>query len=69
MSNTDLLPAPEEASERDRQRLDQVRRNVRIRRQYPPLRDEHGREKALQILSDRHDVTPGTARRIIYRQR
>jgi len=65
----DTLPIPDAASERDAQRIRQVNRNVAIRRSYPELRDEYGRDKALEILADRHNVSPGTARRIVYKQR
>jgi len=65
----DTLPIPDAASEQDAKRIKHVNRNLQIRRSYPNLRDEHGRDQALQILSDRHDVSPGTARRIVYGQR
>lgn len=55
-------------SEQDRRRIDQVRRNARIRHSYPDLRDEHGRDEALQILSERYSVSPSTARLIVYEQ-
>jgi len=65
----DTLPIPEAASEQDAKRIEQVNRNLRIRAEYPKLRDEHGRQRAWEILGNRHGVSPSTARLIVYRQR
>ena len=65
----DTLDIPEGASEKDRQRIKQVNRNLRIRAAYDDLRDEYGRDEALQILSSRHNLEPTTVKAILYGQR
>lgn len=63
------LPVPPEASEKDRQRIEQVNRNIRIRRAYPSLRDDCGRREAFKRLAERHNVEPTTVKAIVYKQR
>ena len=63
------ITPPKEASDKDRQRIRQVNRNVLIRRAYPDLRDEHDRQEAWEILAERHNVSPSTVRLIVYGQR
>jgi len=63
------LDIPDEASEQDARRIKQVNRNLRIREEYPSLRDKHGRQRAWEILGDRYSVSSSTARLIVYRQR
>jgi hypothetical protein len=65
----DTLPIPDTASEQDRRRIEHVNRNLRIRSAYPDLRDEHGRQRAFELLAERHGVSPGTVRRVVYGQR
>ena len=63
------LPIPENASEKDRQRIEQVNRNLQIRQAYDDLRDEHGRQAAFRLLGDEHDLQPSTVKAIVYGQR
>lgn len=67
--NGGTLPVPAEASEKDRQRIQQVNRNIQIRRAYPDLRDEHGRNEAFRKLARRYNVEPPTVKAIVYEQR
>lgn len=66
---SDPLPIPDEASEKDRQRIEQVNRNIKIRRGYESLSDDHQRPKAFQILAERHHLQPSTVKAIVYCQR
>ena len=63
------LDIPDEASEKDARRIRQVNRNLQIRGDYPSLREQHGRRKAWKILGERYNVSPSTARLIVYGQR
>ena len=63
------LDIPDEASEQDAKRIRQVNRNLQIRDDYPELRDQHGRQRAWEILGERYGVSPSTARLVVYRQR
>ena len=63
------LDIPDEASEKDARRIQQVNRNLQIRGDYPALREKHGRCKAWEILGERYNVSPSTARLIVYEQR
>lgn len=63
------LDIPDEASEKDARRIRQVNRNLQIRGDYPALRERHGRRKAWEILGERYNVSPSTARLIVYEQR
>jgi transcriptional regulator GlxA family with amidase domain len=64
--------APADAPERDLRRLEQdaevARRNAQIDRRYPNLRDQYGRDAAMEALADRHDVSPRTVRRVVYEE-
>ena len=64
---------PEDASERDerrvRQAAERAKRNAEIREAYPTLRDEHGRDEALEILAERHACSPATVREVLYGRR
>ena len=50
---------------RDRRRVEQVNRNIRIRQAYPELRDEHGHVKAVRVLADQHHVSPSLVRKVL----
>jgi hypothetical protein len=63
------LPVPEKASEKDAQRIQQVNRNVVIRRSYPELRDKHGRDKAFRLLSEQFSCSEATVRKVVYGER
>ena len=63
------LDIPEGASEQDAKRIKQVNRNLRIRAEYPKLRDEHDRQRAWKMLGERYGVSPSTVRLIVYCQR
>lgn len=65
MSNTDTLPIPEGASERDRQRIEQVNRNLRIRAGYRRLKKRYGWERAMEKLAERHGCSKSTVRKVI----
>jgi len=70
MSDQPTVTLPTDATEDDVRRVKEtariVRRNVRIRRQYPALRDEHGRDEAFERLSDRHHCSVSTVREVVY---
>lgn len=67
---TGPIDPPPEASPRDKQSIRRVNRNVQIRRRYPTLRDEHGWERACEILSDEFpSVSKWTVREIINERR
>jgi hypothetical protein len=63
------LDIPDEASEKDARRIRQVNRNLQIRADYPDLKGEHGRQRAWEILGERYNVSPSTARKVVYHQR
>lgn len=65
----DTLPVPDELPERDRQRVEHVNRNIRIRSAYPSLRDEHGRDEALQRIAQKEDVSTALVREVVYGRR
>jgi len=65
----DTLPVPDSLPKKDRQRVRQVNRNIRIRSAYPELRDKHGRRKAFRQLAQRHNLEPATIKAIVYKQR
>jgi CRISPR/Cas system-associated endoribonuclease Cas2 len=74
MSSTlPVYDIPEEASERDLQRIrdavDIAKRNARIRVQYSEFREKYGWETALEMLADRFPVTKWTAKKIVSGQR
>jgi transcriptional regulator GlxA family with amidase domain len=58
--------APERDLRRVRQNAEVAERNAQIRRDYPELRDEHGREKAMRQLAERHHCSPRTVERAVY---
>ena len=62
----DTLDIPEGLPAPDRNRMKRVNRNIKIRNVYPSLRDKHGREGALQILAERHGLSPASVREVIY---
>jgi hypothetical protein len=71
--NADSQPVvtlPEDATDDDVQRVKEVarivRRDIRIRRQYPDLRDEIGKWGAIEELADRHHCSTSTVRKAIY---
>lgn len=68
-TRADTLPIPPRASEKDRQRIEHVNRNLKIRAAYPQLRDKYCRGKAFQMLADKHNVEPATVKAIVYGQR
>lgn len=68
MGSTLTIPdgATEAERRRVRQEVDRVQRNAEIRAAYPELRDEHGWERACEMLADRHpSVSKWTVREII----
>jgi len=70
MPETLTFHVPADAPKRDLRRVEQeaevARRNAQIRRRYPGLRDQHGRDAAMEALADRHDVSPRTVWRVVY---
>jgi len=70
MSTKEVVTLPEDATDDDVRRVREtariVRRNVRIRRQYPGLRDEHGRDKAFRRLAEQHCCSVSTVREVVY---
>jgi len=60
------IDIPDAASEKDRQRIQQVNRNLKIRASYSPLRDKYGRDEALRRLGERHGLQPRSVRAIVY---
>lgn len=62
----ETLPIPEDASEHDEKRIRHVNRNLRIRRDYPSLRDSHGRDAALRLLAEREDCSRWTVQKVVY---
>lgn len=60
------LPIPDELPRPDRQRVERVNRNIKIREAYPDLRDEHSRSVALEILAERHGLAPASVREVVY---
>jgi len=65
----ELLPVPEKASDKDRQRIEQVNRNLKIREQYPRLREEHGWQRAQSVLADRHHCSTHTIQKVLEERR
>jgi hypothetical protein len=65
----DMLQVPDEASEKDRQRIMQVRRNCEIRRDYPDLREKHGWEEARKLLAERYSVSRHTVQMVLEQRR
>lgn len=65
----DTLDIPENLPTPDRNRMKRVNRNIRIRKCYPELCDEHGRAAALEILAERHGISPASVREIVYERR
>jgi len=65
-----VITLPPDATEDDVRRVEEtakvVRRDVAIRRQYPDLRDEHGKWEAIALLAERHCCSSRTVRRAIY---
>jgi hypothetical protein len=70
MSEQEVVTLPEDATEGDVRRVKEtariVRRNVRIRRQYPELRDEVGRDEAFRRLARKHCCSVSTVREVVY---
>jgi len=62
----DTMEIPDDLPTPDRNRMERVNRNIRIRNVYPSLRDEHGRQEALHILAERHGLSPASVREIVY---
>jgi len=73
MSEQEVVTLPEDATEGDVRRVREtariVRRNVRIRRQYPGLRDEHGRDEAFRRLAEKYCCSAATVRKVVYGER
>jgi hypothetical protein len=63
------LDAPHNASEKDLKRVRQVNRNLLIREHYPSLRDQHGRDEAFRLLSQRFSCSTATVRKVVYGER
>ena len=61
----DMLQVPEEASPKDRQRIEQVRRNVQIRRRSPELKAKHGWQEARELLAERFSVSRHTVQKVL----
>jgi len=73
VDNADADPVvtlPPDATDEDVQRVREVarivRRDIRIRRQYPDLRDELGKWPAIEELAQRHHCSTSTVRKAIY---
>ena len=70
MSSKEVVTLSEDATDDDVRRVREtariVRRNVRIRRQYPELRDEYGRDEAFRRLAEKHHCSIWTVRDILY---
>ena len=70
MSEEEVVTLPADATEDDVRRVREtariVRRNVRIRREYPGLRDEFGRDEAFNRLAERHSCSVSTVREVVY---
>jgi hypothetical protein len=62
----DTINIPDRASEHDARRIRHVNRNLRIRRDYPALRDEHGRDEALERLAEREGCSTWTVQEVVY---
>lgn len=64
------ITLPPDATDDDVRRVEElaekVRRDVRIRRAYPDLRDKHDKWTAIEILAERHHCSSRTVRRVIY---
>lgn len=71
MSEQITISVPADARERDLRRVEQqaevARRNAAINREYPTLRDEHGRRKALRLLAQKHNCSVSTVKHVLYR--
>jgi len=69
MSEEPVVTLPADATEDDVRRVKEtariVRRNVRIRRQYEPLKEEHGCWRAYEILAERHSCSTSTVRKVL----
>lgn len=69
MSEEEVVTLPADATEDDVRRVKEtariVRRNVRIRREYPELRDRLGWEDAMMKLADRHGCSFSTVRQVL----
>jgi len=61
----DTLSIPDDASERDAQRIRQVNRNISIRQQYPKLKRRLGWQQAQEKLAERHDCSIHTVRKVL----
>jgi len=70
MSSEETITLPEDATDDDIRRLKEtariIRRNIRIRRQYPDLRDEYGRDEAFRRLKEQHSCSVSTVREVVY---
>lgn len=70
MPDTIQIEVPADAPDRDISRVEReaqvATRRAQIKRQYPGLRDQHGRDKALEILQERHGESVRTIRRVLY---
>jgi len=66
MAETVTFEVPDDLPRPDRQRIERVNRNIRIRNVYPQLRDEHCRKEALHILAERHGLSPASVREVVY---
>jgi len=69
MPDQPTVTLPSEATEDDIRRVREtariVRRNVRIRNQYPDFRDEQGKWSAYEALAERHDCSVSTVRKVL----
>jgi hypothetical protein len=63
------LDIPDGASRLDAQRIRQVNRNLQIRAAYEQLRDEHGRDRAFDMLAERHGCSRALIREVVYERR
>lgn len=61
----DLTALGPHLSDADRARIAESARNARIRRDYPALRDRHGRGAAMQRLAVRESVSVWTVEALV----
>lgn len=70
MPDTITIEVPSDAPDRDlrrvRQEAEVATKRAKMRRAYPDLRDEYGRDEAMRRLASRHCCSPRTVERAIY---